>query len=980
VSIGIGEGETKKRKGARMRQVGFLLAIGVIATTSVATAKIWRVPNKCPTIQAGINAAVDGDTVLVADGTYTGDGNRDIDFKGKAILVTSKNGPEVTVIDCEGSYEDPHRGFYFHSGEDLSSVVRGFTITNGYAFSGGGIYCYLSSPTIKGNTITGNTSDYGGGISCYYRSSPIIAGNTITDNTTHEGGGIYCHYYSSPTIEGNTITGNTAGLAGGIYSFGYFSPTIEGNTIAGNTADYGGGIYCYESSPTIKGNTITGNTAYYKGGGICCWDSSPTIESNKITGNIAYIHSGGIYCYESSPTIKGNTITGNTADHYGGGIYCHYYSSPTIEGNTITGNSAHWYGGGIYCHYYSSPTIEGNTITGNSAHWYGGGIYCYDSSSPTVLNSILWADSAGVGQEIYVDETSSIDITYSDIQGGWEGEGNIDADPLFVLSEHRDYRLLWGSPCIDSGHPDSLDPDGTRSDMGAYPFDRSTPLTIYLTPDTTTVRLHGELGVTYTVINIESDSLTFSLQSDVYLPNGKPYSGNPIVGPIEATLAENETKQRHIAHQVPGSALLGTYTYMSTLSFSANQLVDEDSFTFQVYPMGTVRHVPSEYSTIQAGIDAAYDGDTVLVAPGIYTGVGNRDMDFKGKQIVVMSENGPEVTIIDCEGDSLDPHRGFYFHRREGSSSVVQGFTITNGYASGDWPQICGGAILCDSTSSPTIKGNTITGNTADDDGGGIYCYSSSLIIDGNTITGNTASDGGGIYCYYYSSPTIGGNTITGNTADDGGGIYCYYYSSPTIEGNTISGNTADGNGGGIYCDNFSSPTIDGNTITGNTAVYWAGGGIYCDYYSSPTIGGNTITGNTADLRGGGIYCSWYSSPTVLNSILWADSAGTGQEIYVDGTSSIDVSYSDIEGGWEGEGNIDADPLFVTGPLGDYYLSQPPCQPELSPCVDAGHLGSVPEGTTRTDHVDDTWPVDMGYHYTIDSAPDVSVTPLPMPR
>jgi len=125
---------------------------------------------------------------------------------------------------------------------------------------------------------------------------------------------------------------------------------------------------------------------------------------------------------------------------------------------------------------------------------------------------------------------------------------------------------------------------------------------------------------------------------------------------------------------------------------------------------GTVLHVPGEYPTMQAGIDAAAEGDTVLVADGTYTGGGNRDLDFGGVNMVVMSENGPEVTSIDCEGDSLDSHRGFYFHSGEDSTAVVQGFTIRNGYAAGPWPKFVGGGIRCDN-SSPTIVGNTITEN-----------------------------------------------------------------------------------------------------------------------------------------------------------------------------------------------------------------------------------------------------------------------------
>jgi predicted outer membrane repeat protein len=161
---------------------GFTILIPValmVGSVSMLQANTILVPSQQPTIQAGIDAAVDGDTVLVADGTYTGDGNRDIDFFGKAIVVMSENGPSNCIIDCDGSEEDGHRGFYFH-GEDSNSVVQSFTITNGYIPYGGGIGCYSNTTaTITGNIITGNRArEHGGGIYCY-NCSPTITNNII---------------------------------------------------------------------------------------------------------------------------------------------------------------------------------------------------------------------------------------------------------------------------------------------------------------------------------------------------------------------------------------------------------------------------------------------------------------------------------------------------------------------------------------------------------------------------------------------------------------------------------------------------------------------------------------------------------------------------------------------------------------------------------------------------------------------------------
>jgi predicted outer membrane repeat protein len=320
----------------------------------------------------------------------------------------------------------------------------------------------------------------------------------------------------------------------------------------------------------------------------------------------------------------------------------------------------------------------------------------------------------------------------------------------------------------------------------------------------------------------------------------------------------------------------------------------------------------------------------------------------------------------------------------------------------GDYPIANGGAIYCDGSSSPTIAGNIISGNTANDFGGGIYCTNSSIhsewfdepIIMDNRITGNNADFGGGIYCIL-NTPIIEGNEIIGNTSNlDGAGIYCfeadahienntimnntadqfgggmfgvgaspiitgnvimnnyagewaggigfYNESVPEIIDNVISGNTAVEKGGGIFLEyNDSYPPV-GQTVVGNTICYndaSYGGGIHMKRYSITTIEGNTITGNLASIAGGGIYCEDHSNPTVNNTILWDNDAPSGDEIYFDIFSMITVTYSDVQGSWGGEGNKDEDPLFIDPDNDDYHLLAD------SPCIDAGDpTYDVPSG------------------------------------
>lgn len=288
---------------------------------ATAVSATLNVPGTYATIQDAINSASNGDTVLVDPGTYV----ENINYLGKAITVQSTGGASATVIDGNSS------GVVvtFATGEGVSSILDGFTITNGIYGHGAGIQCNNTSPTILNNTITANTGAAGLGISCI-SGSPVIRGNTITGNNAMViGGGIYCEN-ADALIDGNFIHNNSAGAAGGGINCTGGSAYISNNVIYENSSNiHGGGIHCDSSTPDIVNNTIWGNDADANGGGINCQDASPNIMNNTIYENTALSHGGGIGCDGTSSAVVTNTILWNDFAPFGAEIWVNY-STATI--------------------------------------------------------------------------------------------------------------------------------------------------------------------------------------------------------------------------------------------------------------------------------------------------------------------------------------------------------------------------------------------------------------------------------------------------------------------------------------------------------------------------------------------------------------------------------------------------------------------------------------------------------------------------
>ncbi len=399
-------------------------AIIIFAVTSVF-AKTWVVnfdgSGDVATIQAGVDAASPGDTVLLNSGVFSGAGNTDVDFKGKSIVVTSASGHSSTTIDCGGAA----RAFIFASGEGAGSVVSRLTITDGFHTSfGGAIYCASSSPTITENVFNGNQS-------------------------TFRGGAVYCDT-STAVLTHNTFDSNNSGYGGAIWCSGGQSLSITDNEFVSNTANFSGGaIGNRETGTTISSNVFELNTATNDGGAIFSdQNSTSMIDANEFFNNSATGNGGAIACVMSSISTTLNLFKENSAV-LGGAVYYNDFSSGGIDRNTFDSNEAtSGSGGGIYCTNYSAPPISKNIFSNSTA---GNGVGTGNDSVPLISCCCFFNNAGG-------------DLLPP---GSFNGGGNFIANPQYCgIPGSGNYYLQADSPCTPGNHPNGA----SCETIGAMPI------------------------------------------------------------------------------------------------------------------------------------------------------------------------------------------------------------------------------------------------------------------------------------------------------------------------------------------------------------------------------------------------------------------------------------------------------------------------------------------------------------------------------
>jgi outer membrane protein assembly factor BamB len=753
------------------------------------------------------------------------------------------------------------------------------------------------------------------------------------------------------------------------------------------------------------------------------------------------IESGSYITLTLDSAIIGGLLTGVTISSNGAGVDGNNVATAIISNCVIRDNSTgvyRWAGtishciirnnstgvnvvGGLIsdCLIYdnqdkgiiqSSGSIINCTITNNN---YG---VSNVTSSLNVINCIIWGNQ----QQIPISNPPAR-ITHSCVQDGAFGEDIIEDDPLFIDPVNEDFRLQADSPCIDSGKNTGpsfmqlydlngnfrqIDGDGDGNaviDMGTYEYGSATEPIISVWPEEILfISLNGSVPEPnhFYISNIGPGLLNWAITEDCPWLSVTPLSGYSTEVTVMADISGL------------GSGL-NTYNLVVRDSTGNSQAVIRvDCVILDTNNL----NVPAQYPTIQSAIDAANDGDTVVVAPGpdIYTGG-----TISSKAITVRSIDPNDKWIVNNTVIS-----GFTF-QSYGPNSVVEGFTIS------------GGGIKINTYTSPVIRNCIITNNTATSMGGGIYCFGtnsspsiincditnnyafangggmcigssgSPAIIDCR-ITGNyagsTSGKGGGIYCSQ-GKPTIRNCVISDNFATNGGGIWMHPSVVGVIEDCKILNNKSTNNGAGLCIESSGSggsTNISRSEISGNVAAA-EGGGIWTNANTPFEISDSIISANFAQNEGGGFYggqnirvnrCTisgnsgrgMYVIRAVLsNCILWGNSRPGGPitdaqilppwnpeykyvEIRYSCIQDDDANDANIPFGGADNGNIDDNPMFVREPndggdgwgvgnnddYGDLHL-----RPE-SPCIEAGDPFYA--GWTKVKDIDGELRV-MGYAF-----------------
>ncbi len=843
-----------------MRTLGLFLVFACFCDAALAVTR--RVPSEYPNIQTAIDASAEGDTVLVAPGTYVGEQNRDLDFHGTNLVLKSEAGSAATILHClrDG------RGLLFQNGEDSSSRVEGFTIrsgSSGWNDGGGGIKCAGTSPTLMDLVIEEcRATNYGGGMYCY-DGSPLLDGVSFLNNQSNHyaeiawsfGGGFYCHT-SSPTIRNCFFINNGAYIAGGWWW--------------GSVA-LGGAIYSSGGAPKIENVVFSQNSV----------DAGPLGTEDG-----AAIYATG------SPHLRWTTVYGHN-----GATVLHFEGGATVENSIVAFNSHGVYGDAlITCSDFYANGGGGDPGGSNFSAdplfcGAGGGDFYLSALSPClpanndcgVLVGVFGADC--YGEYTPLDVTATMDLfDRIDLSWGWfwtvhsgfqiERDGEIvytGTDPDERTWSDMNCEIGWHGYTVRAILPDG--PGRAGFDWGR----RQGELLAWIHPAGGEFVRPGEW-----LRFFWEETYPHPTHVDIELSRSGPD------GPWEMLL-ESAHNYGSAIREMAGPGSTDCYLRISDSDDGDPSVTTDAPFTIS----HRTWRVPQDYPSIQEAIDASIVGDTVLVAPGLYQeqglvlGFGMTLVGDGGERanvIIDAGEMGRILTVADVEEEVL-----------------VRNLTFQNGLA------IDGGAILCVG-STIRIESCAFEDNNVSVDGGAIHAIGSTLNLNDCSFRDNYAEEmGGGLFAGGASIVSLQSCDFEMNRATiHGGGILAEDCDSVELIGCIFRENSVDIMGAGVFV--MGSPvSVQESIFEGNQADD-SGGGIYCNDWATGSITSCLFSSNMVGRNGAGIACT--SSPVAVSHCLFFDNiAGNGGGLFSEGQQSATLTsctFSRNSSIWDGGGTIAA--------------------------------------------------------------------------
>lgn len=862
-----------------------------------------------PTIQDAIDDSESGDTILLCDGVFTGEGNRDLNPDGRSITVRSVSGdPEACIIDCDGTWEWPHRGFTLQSTVGpFTTAIEGLTIRDGYSLeASGAVDIHNGSVTFTNCIFSGNQS-YLGAVSasdaviafvdCIFsqNSASVGAGAifgsvtyvTITNCTFSENhadgqAGAVELYHCDTTISDCTFTGNTAGDWGGAQSTNPSQPrglsaqatgeryrTIGAPSMNG----CGGAVLCSVGGAEFTNCTFSNNRAGDDGGAIACSDDLDlTLSACDFGGNVAWIRGGALFLDEGCRvTARDCSFTGGLAENwFGGGVSCSG-AHGSFDGCIFSGNAAHAEGGALYCHdctlglVLTDCTFTENESRGGS----GGGLGAYDSAVELIRCTLSTNRSTygGGGLSAIGSEGGSLEMFECTFIGNECLQGGalaVSGDSYTITASTCHFTDNEASDCAGA-----IECNGgaavfsgctftgnTAGDRGGAPSSDGCGGAVRCSADEVAFRNctfssnsaddEGGAIACYDATNLNLQECDFD-ENFAWKRGGALYLYEDC-----GVTADNCTFSDSYAENGGGVYCSSASGSFDDCSFTGNVVDDNGGALYCNACTGGLILSNCTLSGNRApdygGAVATLQSDVDLIGCTFSDNSCDRD----GGAVHMSGAGGGTLDLLECEFNGNEAYEGGAISVRSPSNTISATTCTFTANEAND----LGGAVVVTESGSATFDECEFTSNTAEW-GGAIDCNGGELGLQTCTFTTNEADSSGGALWFHDGAEGIGtfsDCTFSENLAGEfGGGAGLTEVTGALFEDCEFSSNEAYG-GGAIHADGEMAIYLTDCSVVTNVGGI-AGGGVWMVNAAVLLSSGTSFIGNQCGGNGGAVYC-----------------------------------------------------------------------------------------------------------------------------